>query len=77
MSVLATLRPDAPLRRLHRGGCGGFRFTLAPGARHALIGPNGAGKTTFVNLLSGALPASAGRVALLARTSLRCRSTPA
>ncbi len=50
---------------------GGFRavdgvdFALAPGARHALIGPNGAGKTTFVNLLSGALPASAGRIALL------------
>jgi branched-chain amino acid transport system ATP-binding protein len=40
-------------------------FALAPGARHALIGPNGAGKTTFVNLLSGALPASAGTVALL------------
>ena len=39
-------------------------FTLAPGARHALIGPNGAGKTTFVNLLSGALPASAGSLRL-------------
>ncbi|MGG5823239.1 ABC transporter ATP-binding protein [Falsiroseomonas sp. HW251] len=39
-------------------------FTLEPGARHALIGPNGAGKTTFVNLLSGALPATRGTVAL-------------
>ncbi len=39
-------------------------FTLMPGARHALIGPNGAGKTTFVNLLSGALPPSEGRVML-------------
>jgi len=39
-------------------------FALEPGARHALIGPNGAGKTTFVNLLSGALAASAGTVAL-------------
>jgi branched-chain amino acid transport system permease protein len=29
---------------------------------HAIIGPNGAGKTTFTNLLSGALPASAGSV---------------
>ena len=38
-------------------------FTLEPGARHALIGPNGAGKTTFVNLLSGALAATAGSVA--------------
>jgi ABC-type branched-subunit amino acid transport system ATPase component len=40
-------------------------FALQPGARHALIGPNGAGKTTFVNLLSGALAPSAGRIALL------------
>jgi branched-chain amino acid transport system ATP-binding protein len=39
-------------------------FQLASGARHALIGPNGAGKTTFVNLLSGALPPSRGRVLL-------------
>ncbi|SJZ41144.1 amino acid/amide ABC transporter ATP-binding protein 1, HAAT family [Enhydrobacter aerosaccus] len=39
-------------------------FTLEQGARHALIGPNGAGKTTFVNLLTGVLPASAGRVLL-------------
>src|SRR6202035_4266630 len=35
---------------------------FAPGARHALIGPNGAGKTTFINLLSGALTPSAGKV---------------
>lgn len=39
-------------------------FTLDHGARHALIGPNGAGKTTFVNLLTGVLPATAGRVLL-------------
>jgi ABC-type branched-subunit amino acid transport system ATPase component len=39
-------------------------FTLERGARHALIGPNGAGKTTFVNLLTGVLPPSAGRVEL-------------
>ena len=37
---------------------------LLPGARHALIGPNGAGKTTFVNLLTGRLTPSAGRIAL-------------
>ena len=29
---------------------------------HAIIGPNGAGKTTFINLLSGAIAANAGRV---------------
>ena len=39
-------------------------FRLEAGARHALIGPNGAGKTTFVNLLTGVLEPSAGRVLL-------------
>jgi len=39
-------------------------FSLARGARHALIGPNGAGKTTFINLISGALPATRGDVFL-------------
>jgi len=39
-------------------------FRLERGARHALIGPNGAGKTTFVNLLTGVLAPSAGRVVL-------------
>jgi branched-chain amino acid transport system ATP-binding protein len=39
-------------------------FALEPGARHALIGPNGAGKTTFVDLLTGRLEPSSGRVML-------------
>jgi branched-chain amino acid transport system ATP-binding protein len=39
-------------------------FRLERGARHALIGPNGAGKTTFVNLLTGVLAPSAGRILL-------------
>jgi branched-chain amino acid transport system ATP-binding protein len=39
-------------------------LSFARGARHALIGPNGAGKTTFINLLSGVLAPSAGRVFL-------------
>jgi branched-chain amino acid transport system ATP-binding protein len=39
-------------------------FRLEPGARHALIGPNGAGKTTFVNMLTGALAPSSGRILL-------------
>jgi len=39
-------------------------LALPVGARHALIGPNGAGKTTFVNLLTGVVTPSAGRVIL-------------
>ena len=37
-------------------------LSFAAGARHALIGPNGAGKTTFINLLTGGLSPTAGRV---------------
>jgi branched-chain amino acid transport system ATP-binding protein len=50
---------------------GGFAATnevsisFERGARHALIGPNGAGKTTLVNLLTGVLAPTAGRVTLL------------
>ena len=39
-------------------------LTLERGARRALIGPNGAGKTTLVNLITGALKPSTGRVLL-------------
>jgi branched-chain amino acid transport system ATP-binding protein len=39
-------------------------FALEAGARHALIGPNGAGKTTFINLLTGVLSPTRGRVLL-------------
>jgi ABC-type branched-subunit amino acid transport system ATPase component len=39
-------------------------FKLDAGARQALIGPNGAGKTTFINLLTGVLAPSEGRVLL-------------
>ena len=41
-----------------------INFRLARGARHALIGPNGAGRTSFVNLVSGALEASSGKILL-------------
>ena len=41
-----------------------IEFRLEHGARHALIGPNGAGKTTFVNLVTGVLAPSAGRILL-------------
>ncbi len=39
-------------------------FRLEQGARHALIGPNGAGKTTFINLLTGVLSPSEGKILL-------------
>ena len=39
-------------------------LTLPPGARHALIGPNGAGKTTLINLLTGVLTPTEGRIVL-------------
>jgi branched-chain amino acid transport system ATP-binding protein len=43
---------------------GRISLRLARGARHALIGPNGAGKTTLINLLTGVLRPSAGRILL-------------
>ncbi len=39
-------------------------LNLHKGARHALIGPNGAGKTTLINLLTGVLEPSAGKILL-------------
>ncbi|MCG7391752.1 ABC transporter ATP-binding protein [Microvirga sp. ACRRW] len=39
-------------------------LSMAEGERLALIGPNGAGKTTFVNLVTGQIKPSAGRVVL-------------
>lgn len=39
-------------------------LSMAAGERLALIGPNGAGKTTFVNLVTGRIRPSAGKVTL-------------
>lgn len=39
-------------------------LSMAAGERLALIGPNGAGKTTFVNLVTGQIKPSTGRVFL-------------
>jgi len=53
-------------------------LSIARGARHALIGPNGAGKTTVVNLLTGVLSPTSGRVLLegddITRLSVHARA---
>ncbi len=43
---------------------GNVNLDLRKGARHALIGPNGAGKTTLINLLTGVLAPTEGRILL-------------
>jgi branched-chain amino acid transport system ATP-binding protein len=50
-------------------------LSFADGSLTAIIGPNGAGKSTFFNLLSGALPADAGRVALYGENVSRLSRT--
>jgi branched-chain amino acid transport system permease protein len=40
-------------------------FRLQCGHVHALIGPNGAGKSTMINMISGVLTPSSGRIAFL------------
>ncbi len=52
---------------MHFGGLAvtnNVNLSIERGARQALIGANGAGKTTLVNLLTGALTPTAGRVIL-------------
>ena len=54
----------------HFGGLVAVRevsLSLHHGELHAVIGPNGAGKTTLVNLLSGEIRPTAGRIALEGR----------
>src|SRR5262245_31916950 len=54
----------------HFGGIAavaGLSLSIDKGSRHALIGPNGAGKTTVINLLTGVLRPSAGRILLEGR----------
>ena len=61
----AMLRADGLIRRF--GGLlavNQVSLSLDRGTLHAVIGPNGAGKSTLVNLLSGEVLASAGRVSL-------------
>ncbi|WP_323017312.1 ABC transporter ATP-binding protein [Castellaniella sp.] len=46
-------------------------LSIAAGSRHALIGPNGAGKTTLINLLTGYLEPTSGRVSLMGQDVTR------
>ncbi len=52
----------------------GLSLRVATGERRAILGPNGAGKTTLFRLISGEMPASAGRVRLFGRdiTAMPC-----
>ncbi|HVO18188.1 MAG TPA: ABC transporter ATP-binding protein [Anaeromyxobacter sp.] len=45
----------------------GASFAVGPGEVHGLIGPNGAGKTSVLNLVSGLLAPTAGRILLEGR----------
>ena len=61
----AALETEALTRRF--GGLAavdGVSLSCRQGEVHAVIGPNGAGKTTLINMLSGDLPASSGRIRL-------------
>jgi ABC-type branched-subunit amino acid transport system ATPase component len=62
MAILETIR----LEKRFGGIVAAHDINLAveKGARHALIGPNGAGKTTVINLLTGVLKPTAGRIML-------------
>jgi branched-chain amino acid transport system ATP-binding protein len=40
----------------------GVSLVVAQGEVRSVIGPNGAGKTTFLNLITGALPPTTGRI---------------
>jgi branched-chain amino acid transport system permease protein len=42
-------------------------FRLQRGHIHALIGPNGAGKSTMINMVTGVIGASAGRISFLGK----------
>jgi len=64
----AVLRTEALSR--HFGGLAAVNavsLSCVSGEVHAVIGPNGAGKTTLINMLSGDLVPSSGRIELFGR----------
>ena len=62
MSLLATR--DLTIRFGGHVAVNGVTCAFQPGTLTAIVGPNGAGKTTYFNLMSGQLPATAGKVYL-------------
>ena len=44
-----------------------MHLSVAPGEVHAVVGPNGSGKTTLFNLISGAVPVTAGQISFEGR----------
>jgi ABC-2 type transport system ATP-binding protein len=54
-------------------GVGDLNLDLPPGA-YGLIGPNGSGKTTFINLVTGMLQPSIGRIRVFGANPVRERS---
>lgn len=53
----------------------GVNLELKTGRLHALLGPNGAGKSTCINLLSGDLPVTEGRIELYGEDVTSLNST--
>ena len=55
---------DVSVRRGQKLILGPLNFAIQPGERWVVLGPNGAGKTTLINLMTGVLPATEGRIVL-------------
>src|SRR5262249_56182176 len=67
-ATLPVLATDRPTRTVGgRLAARDVSISLRQGELHAVIGPNGAGKTTLVNMLSGEIRPTAGRIALMGR----------
>jgi branched-chain amino acid transport system ATP-binding protein len=66
MADLAPLLRASELTRRFGGltAVSAVSLALSPGELHAVIGTNGAGKSTLINMLSGEMPATSGRIEL-------------